>query len=276
MGRRRGGKWGRVEESRYPALPRWRASRSGMGCCPRPGAPPACSRSRPLNSDTAPTALRPARHPPGPGLSREPLEKGAYIVCRPGQERKGGLPAPEEAPKSTSRPDSAPPLPCCPLPPPSATKWQSQVLRRQGAESAGPRVSRSLGRRSLFLQSSPNLLPWRISGSCGLCREGRQGLGRGDSGPFGVPRPPRSSSLAASWRVGPRGPGGVIHHPDGGSCLLKLDISSTPASRSTRPVGPFASFSSCPPASGPFGDSHPSPLLPPPPQSHLQPESLYP
>lgn len=100
----------------------------------------------------------PGRPRPAPrAYSPEPtLHPAVRVLCsapsgptRPGGEKGVALPLKHPKVHLASRTQILLRPPALSLPP-SATKWQSQVLLRQGAESAGQRVSRTERRRALF------------------------------------------------------------------------------------------------------------------------------
>lgn len=136
----------RCLESRYRAMPRPGAPgapgsgwEGGPGVRPQPPAAqsPWNQTYHHLSVPWAPTDPRDYGFKPRVGV------KG-ILSCQPDQKR-GRFPAVERTPKPTSVTSSAPPPPPALSRPPSATKWQSQILWRQGAESAGLRVLRTQG-----------------------------------------------------------------------------------------------------------------------------------
>lgn len=245
-----GQRWGGAEAGRCPALPRRPAAggRIREGQLPAPRILACLSRSRPPDLDTARPALRLAQHPPGsrfkPHAGRA---RGILSFAQMARRRAGSPPAPEEAPRSTSRHGSAPPPPAALALLPAATQRQSHVLWRRGAESAGCAFRGRQGE----VTPSPNLLLRRESRSRGLRPEG----GRGRLEPFRVPRPlaPPHSCLVGNKT--PR-PGRVIGHPDGDICLLNLDVSCAPHLAVLQ--GLLAGFCIPPLTSAPFRGSPPS------------------
>lgn len=164
--------------------------------------------------------------------------------------REGGsLPVIEGTPKPISVTSSALPPPPALSRPPSATKWQSQILWRQDAESAGLCVLRTQGGKVTPLTSFHQLValahPMAL---CGLCQGGREGSGRGRGGDSRalvgrVLSPPRFYPTHRLWGSRTAGSWGS---------LLSLGVSyDPPNSLSTKPVGSLCLFPKSPPHSGP-------------------------
>lgn len=223
---------------------RWGGAEAGR--CPDPSLPAAAQGPRTWTQHAPLCASLSILR--GPGLSH--MRDGRGVSSRwprwPGDEP--GAPLPPRKRRGPPRVAAQPlprrrPWPSC-LPPPSGRATIS------GAEARSRHGCAFRGRRG-EVTPSPNLLLRRESRSRGLRPEG----GRGRLEPFRVPRPLAPPHSCLVGNKSPR-PGRVIGHPDGGICLLNLDVSCAPHLAVLQ--GLRACFCIPPLTSAPFRGSPPS------------------